>query len=100
MQLFIVGNRTNTYYFANNNARHFAFNADERFLPIYQFADEANNKIAQLDEFADKFLVKCTLGQTISRYMVLVASEQKLLMMRPYQPRSHGAKAGAAVFGF
>lgn len=85
LQLFIVSNRTNTYYFANNNARHFAFNADERFLPIYQFADEANKKITQLDEFADRFLVKCTLGQTISRYMVLVASEQKLLMMRPYQ---------------
>jgi type I restriction enzyme R subunit len=85
LQLFIVSNRTNTYYFANNNTRHFAFNADERFLPIYQFADEANKKITQLDEFADKFLVKCTLGQTISRYMVLVASEQKLLMMRPYQ---------------
>jgi type I restriction enzyme R subunit len=29
--------------------------------------------------------VKCTLGTTISRYMVLIASEQKLLMMRPYQ---------------
>lgn len=85
LQLFIVSNRTNTYYFANNNARHFAFNADERFLPIYQFADEANHKITQLDEFAEKFLGKCTLGQTISRYMVLVASEQKLLMMRPYQ---------------
>ena len=85
LQLFIVTNRGSTYYFANNNARHFSFNADERFLPIYQFADEANNKITQLDEFADKFLVKCTLGQTISRYMVLVASEQKLLMMRPYQ---------------
>lgn len=85
LQLFIVSNRTNTYYFANNNARHFAFNADERFLPIYQFADELNKKITQLDEFADKFLGKCTLGQTISRYMVLVASEQKLLMMRPYQ---------------
>ena len=85
LQLFIVSNRTNTYYFANNNARHFSFNADEGFLPIYQFADEANQKITQLDEFADKFLMKCTLGQTISRYMVLVASEQKLLMMRPYQ---------------
>ena len=32
-----------------------------------------------------RFLAKCTLGQMISRYMVLVASEQKLLMMRPYQ---------------
>ena len=85
VQLFIVSNRTNTYYFANNNTRHFAFNADERFLPIYQFADEANNKVNHLDDFAQKFLPKCTLGETISRYMVLVASEQKLLMMRPYQ---------------
>ncbi len=85
LQLFIVSNRSNTYYFANNNTRHFAFNADERFLPIYQFADEANKKITHLDSFAETFLPKCTLGETISRYMVLVASEQKLLMMRPYQ---------------
>lgn len=85
LQLFIVSNRTDTWYFANNNARHFAFNADERFLPIYQYADEANNKITHLDSFAETFLAKCTLGEAISRYMVLVASEQKLLMMRPYQ---------------
>ncbi|MBK6291809.1 MAG: type I restriction endonuclease subunit R [Ignavibacteria bacterium] len=85
IQLFIVSNRDNTYYFANNNARHFSFNEDERFLPIYQFADEANKKIVHIDDFADAFLAKCTLGQTISRYMVLIASEQKLLMMRPYQ---------------
>ncbi len=85
IQLFIVSNRTDTWYFANNNARHFSFNADERFLPVYQFASEDNTKITQLDSFAGKFLAKCTLGQMISRYMVLVASEQKLLMMRPYQ---------------
>lgn len=85
LQLFIVSNKTDTWYFANNNARHFAFDADERFLPLYQYASEDNKKITQLDNFADKFLAKCTLGQMISRYMVLVASEQKLLMMRPYQ---------------
>lgn len=85
LQLFIVSNRTDTWYFANNNARHFAFNADERFLPIYQFADEANKKITHIDSFAETFLVKCTLGQTLSRYMVLIASEQKLMIMRPYQ---------------
>ncbi len=34
LQLFIVSNRDSTHYFTNNNARHFAFNADERFLPI------------------------------------------------------------------
>ena len=31
MQLFIVSNRSDTWYFANNNSRHFSFNADERF---------------------------------------------------------------------
>ncbi len=85
VQLFIVSNRTDTWYFANNNARHFAFDADERFLPIYQFAAEDNTKITHVDDFADRFLAKCTLGQMISKYMVLIASEQKLLMMRPYQ---------------
>ena len=85
IQLFIISNRSDTWYFANNNSRHFSFNADERFLPLYQFADVDNQKITHLDDFAEKFLAKCTLGQMISRYMVLVASEQKLLMMRPYQ---------------
>ena len=85
MQLFIVSNRDRTYYFANNNARHFAFNADERFLPVYEFADEANKKITHLADFADSFLKQCDLARTISRYMVLVVSEQKLMSMRPYQ---------------
>lgn len=85
MQLFIVSNRIDTWYFANNNSRHFNFDADERFLPLYQFASKDNKKITQLNSFAEKFLAKCTLGQMISRYMVLVASEQKLMVMRPYQ---------------
>jgi len=85
IQLFVVSNRDRTYYFANNNQRHFSFDADERYLPIYQFADPDNNKISHLDDFSEKFLSKCVLGQMLSRYMVLVQSEQRLLMMRPYQ---------------
>jgi type I restriction enzyme R subunit len=85
IQLFIVSNQTNTWYFANNNATHFSFDADERFLPIYKFADKDNTKITHLDNFSEHFLSKCVLGEMISRYMVLVAVEQKLLMMRPYQ---------------
>ena len=85
LQLFIVSNRSDTWYFANNNARHFSFNADERFLPLYQFANMDNTKVTHLDDFALRFLSKCVLGEMISRYMVLVASEQKLLIMRPYQ---------------
>ncbi len=85
MQLFIVSNQSNTYYFANNDKKHFAFDADERFLPIYQFADKKNKKISNLYDFSDAFLAKCHLAEMISKYMVLVQSEQKLMMMRPYQ---------------
>ena len=85
MQMFIVSNKSKTFYFANNKNQHFAFNADEQFLPVYHLADEKNEKINNLFSFAEKFLSKCTLGEMISKYMVLVESEQKLLVMRPYQ---------------
>lgn len=85
MQLFIVSNQSNTYYFANNDSKHFSFNAEEQFLPVYHFAEKDNKKITHLDDFTDKFLPKCKLGEMISRYMVLVAVEKKILVMRPYQ---------------
>lgn len=85
LQLFIVSNQNDTWYFANNNKEHFRFDEDERFLSVYQFADKDNKKITYLDAFAKEFLAKCTLAETISRYMVLLETEKKLLMMRPYQ---------------
>lgn len=85
MQMFIVSNGTKTLYFANNRNEHFTFNADEQFLPVYEFSDIQNRKISGLKDFIQFFLPKCTLGEMISKYMVLVESEQKLLVMRPYQ---------------
>lgn len=85
VQLFVVSNGNRTLYFANNKAQHFAFNADEQFLPVYELADIDNKKINGIYDFAEKFLSKCTLAEMISKYMVLVESEQKLLVMRPYQ---------------
>jgi type I restriction enzyme R subunit len=85
MQLFIVSNQSRTFYFSNNNNKHFAFNADEQFLPVYTLAKKDNSKINNLFDFSDNFLSKCTLGEMISRYMVLVETEQKILVMRPYQ---------------
>lgn len=85
MQLFIVSNGGSTYYFSNNQNRHFSFNADELFLPIYQYADEENKKISNLFDFTKTFLKRCQLAELIGRYMVLVACEQKMLIMRPYQ---------------
>ena len=51
MQMFIVSNQHNTYYFANNNKEHFNFNAEEKYLPVYQWADEKNQKITGLEAF-------------------------------------------------
>ena len=85
IQLFVVSNMSNTYYFANNNNQHFNFNAEERFLPVYHWAGKDNVPITGLVSFTENFLAKCKLGEIISRYMVLIASEQKLLIMRPYQ---------------
>jgi type I restriction enzyme R subunit len=85
LQLFIVSNFTETWYFANNNSEHFTFDADERFLPIYRWATHDNKKVVRLDLFAEAFLAKCTLAEMISRYMVLIQTERKLMMMRPYQ---------------
>ncbi len=85
VQMFIVSNRSQTCYFANNNSEHFAFDVDERFLPVYRWATPDNKKVTNFDDFADAFLAKCTLAEMISRYMVLVETERKILMMRPYQ---------------
>ena len=85
IQLFIVSNGANTHYFANNRPEHFSFHADERYLPLYQWADPDNRKITDLNKFADAFLAKCTLAEMIGRYMVLLETEKRLMIMRPYQ---------------
>ena len=86
IQLFIVSNGgSDTMYFANNNDEHFKFDATNNYLPVYHAADRDNHKIAGLFEFADLMLPKCALGRLVSRYMVLVETEKKILVMRPYQ---------------
>lgn len=85
IQLFIVSNEVKTFYFANNREEFFEFDENERFLPVYTYADANNEKINKLSEFAKNFLAKCTLADIISKYMVLVETEKRILVMRPYQ---------------
>ena len=86
MQLFVVSNGgSDTMYFANNNDEHFHFDATNSYLPVYHAASRDNHKIAQLFAFSDMMLQKSELGKLISRYMVLVETERKILVMRPYQ---------------
>ena len=86
MQLFIVSNGgSDTMYFANNNDEHFHFDATNTYLPVYHAADEKNHIIAGLFDFSDLMLPKVSLGELVSRYMVLIETERKILVMRPYQ---------------
>ncbi len=85
MQFFIVSNQSSTFYFANNDINHFNFGAEESFLPTCRFANQDNAKVNHLDEFTEQFLTCSFLHETICRYMAFVETEQKLLMMRPYQ---------------
>lgn len=85
MQLFIVSNEADTFYFANNPKEALTFDEKEQFLPVCRWANEQNKKISHLHEFAREVLYKCALGELISRYMVLVETERKLIIMRPYQ---------------
>ena len=86
MQLFIVSNGgSDTMYFANNNDEHFHFDTTNNYLPVYHAADQDNHKVAELFKFSDMMLQKTALGRLLSRYMVLVETERKILVMRPYQ---------------
>lgn len=85
MQLFIVSNEADTFYFANNPKEALTFDEKEQFLPVCRWADEQNKKVTNLHEFAREVLYKCALGELVSRYMVLVETERKLIIMRPYQ---------------
>ena len=64
MQLFVVSNRTDTWYFSNNNARHFAFNADEQILPVYKLTNPKNKKVIRSHRFSSFLLADRHLTTT------------------------------------
>jgi len=66
-------------------------------LPIYKHAAPDNTKIRGRDAFAEAFLAKCTLGHTISRYMALVATGQKLLMSGRTRSTPSGTSSGKSA---
>lgn len=77
VQIFVISNGVNTKYLANNR--------DQSFKQTFFWANPDNQKISQLDEFADLFLEKCHLSKMISKYIVLHESTQTLMVLRPYQ---------------
>ena len=77
VQIFVISNGVNTKYFSNN--------PKQSFEQTFYWTDEKNNKITQLDEFADAFLKKCTVSEMIAEFIVLAESLQIPMTLRPYQ---------------
>lgn len=79
LQLFVISNGVNTKYYSNNPVNR------RDFKQTFFWADEDNQKITNLAEFAEAFLEKCTLSKMITKYIVLHESDQLLMALRPYQ---------------
>jgi len=77
VQIFIISNGVNTKYYANNR--------NQSFKQTFFWSDQDNNKITQLDKFADVFLEPCHISKMICRYTVLNESTKSLMVLRPYQ---------------
>jgi len=77
IQLFVISNGVNTKYYSNNR--------NQSFKQTFCWADEHNQNINQLDEFATHFLEKCHLSKMITKYIVLNETMKMLMVLRPYQ---------------
>ena len=77
MQIFVISNGVNTKYYANNRNQH--------FKQTFYWADEQNELVTQLDQFADAFLEKCHVSKMIAKYIVMQETDKVLMVLRPYQ---------------
>ena len=77
VQIFVISNGLNTRYYANNRK--------QEFKQTFYWADQDNNLITQLEDFADSFLEKCHVSKMICKYIVLHESDKVLMVLRPYQ---------------
>ena len=77
VQIFVISNGVNTKYYANNRNQH--------FKQTFYWADEQNELVTQLDQFADAFLEKCHVSKMIAKYVVMQETDKILMVLRPYQ---------------
>lgn len=76
VQMFVISNGVNTKYYANN--------PNPSFKQTFFWADENNEQIRDIKEFAELFLDKCHLSKMICKYTILTTTKM-LMIMRPYQ---------------
>ena len=85
-QIYIIATESLSYYCVNNNLTEFQIDFKSKFLPVFSWADDKNNKLNHLiTEFTPVFLDKCFISKMIARYIVLIQTKRNLMILRPYQ---------------
>ena len=88
VQIFVISNGTLTKYYSNTTREFHINNKVKRKSNSFEFtsywADQKNNSITDLIDFAKTFFTKHTLLNILTKYCVFT-SEEELLVMRPYQ---------------
>lgn len=88
VQIFVISNGTLTKYYSNTTREFHINNKVKRKSNSFEFtsywADQKNNSITDLIDFAKTFFTKHTLLNVLTKYCVFT-SEEELLVMRPYQ---------------
>ncbi|SKA16323.1 type I restriction endonuclease subunit R [Sediminibacterium ginsengisoli] len=80
VQIFIISNGVNTKYFSNFGT------SKQEYLQTFHWTDENNKPLNNiLNGFTDAFLEPCHVSKMICKYIVLHATEKKLMILRPYQ---------------
>lgn len=85
IQLFVVSNSVQTKYFCNENEMQNGQYRNILKSLVFFWTDEKNDRINELQEFTSDFFRKTFLTDIISKYMVILTTEDTLLVMRPYQ---------------
>ena len=95
VQIFVVSNGTNTKYYANTTRyAHVKEQAGQKQSKVKKdcnsweftsyWADEKNNIIADLADFARTFFAKSTILNILTKFCVFTV-DKNLMVMRPYQ---------------
>lgn len=88
VQIFVISNGTLTKYYSNTTRDFHINNQKVKKSNSFEFtsywADQNNNGITDLIDFAKTFLTKHTILNVLTKYCVFT-SEEDLLVMRPYQ---------------
>ncbi len=88
IQIFVISNGTQTKYYSNTTRDLHINSTIKKKSNTFEFtsywADQNNNAIIDLIDFAKTFFSKSTLLNILTKYSVLT-TEDILLIMRPYQ---------------